>query len=81
MLWHKDLRPQSGCFHEKSSKHGLGGAIGLAIGFAVGLGYAIYLDGAGLDPPRGWQMRLLIAAFTGGIGGLLGLVSGAPRLY
>jgi hypothetical protein len=24
VLWHKDLRPQSGCFHEKSSKHGLG---------------------------------------------------------
>jgi hypothetical protein len=23
LLWHKDLRPQSGCFHEKSSKHGL----------------------------------------------------------
>jgi hypothetical protein len=57
----------------------LGGGVGLAIGFAVGLGIAIYFDRGGWQPQRGWQMRFVTALVVGGIGALLGLVSGPPR--
>jgi hypothetical protein len=57
----------------------LGGCVGLAIGFAVGLGIAIYFDRGGWQPQRGWQMRFVTGLVVGGIGAVLGLVSGPPR--
>jgi len=57
----------------------LGGCVGLAIGFAVGLGIAIYFDRGGWQPQNGWQMRFVTALVVGGIGLVVGIISGPPR--
>jgi hypothetical protein len=58
----------------------LGGCVGLAVGATIGLGIAIYFDKGGLQPQNGWNTRFVTAVVVGGIGALLGLMSGPPRL-
>jgi hypothetical protein len=65
---------------EPGSSRVLWGCICFAACFAVGMGMAIQLDGKGLQPPDGWRMRLLIGSVVGGIGALLGMISGPTRL-
>jgi hypothetical protein len=51
-----------------------------ALGFIMGMSIAVQSDRGGWMPPNGWELRLLAGFFTGGIGMVLGLVSGPPRL-
>jgi hypothetical protein len=55
----------------------LGACVGFAAGFAVGLGISIYMDHGG---GTGWQTRIVTGFVVGGIGALLGLISGVPQV-
>jgi hypothetical protein len=57
----------------------LGGCVGLAAGAVIGLGMAIYFDRGGWAPQNGWHTRLVTAIVVGGIGALLGVISGPAR--
>jgi hypothetical protein len=56
-----------------------GASAGLIIGFVVGVGIIISNDGGGMQPPNGWNTRILTGLVVAGIGALLGAISGVRR--
>lgn len=57
------------------------GGIGFAIGFAVGVGIAIFGLNGGGGPALDWETMLFAGGFIGVLGGLLGLASGPIRFF